>query len=96
MPLHSVPLCSFKYVGDVYTKALFDYNFSCNIFKTKSKYVDKVENKIYKRQSKIISKNAKDIKKNDIKIVLKENGILDKSKGKCLSTLYKSISINNS
>lgn len=67
MPLHTFPLCTLKYVGDIYPGATFKYDTRENIAKDKCKLFYKNANKeIEKMDSKLLYSNISIVDKNKI------------------------------
>ena len=82
MPLHKIPLCSFKYVGDnTLSSGAFVYDTTWKVLKTKEKlfYKDKVIEINKSIGDKLLYKNFYNIGKNNNKYFYKENSIEDKN-----------------
>ena len=73
MPLHKIPLCNFKYVGDISSAATFKYDVSENIDKNESKQtIKKGTIEIDKIDEKLAYKIIDNIEKNKYKLVYRE------------------------
>ncbi|EKS4345288.1 hypothetical protein QB607_003293 [Clostridium botulinum] len=92
MPLHKIPLCSFKYVGDVHSSGTFIYKQEEYISKTKEmflksqekKYIDIEKNKDLNRES-----NISLYKQQVIPIVLYRQIKINKTINKLLENVMK-------
>lgn len=85
MPLHTIPLCNFSYVGDILSGAVFEYDVREKIAKNKNKLFYK-ENlvEIDKVQSKMVYKEITDISKNNTIMLYRKENNIDKNNHKLL------------
>ncbi|BDR72230.1 hypothetical protein K144316041_09380 [Clostridium tetani] len=80
MPLHKIPLCSLKYVGDTHSGATFKYDTTSKVLKHKEKlfYKDKVVEIDKTRGDKLLYKYFYNIEKKNNEYLYKENPIMVK------------------
>ncbi|EQB3101451.1 hypothetical protein ACYIU4_002814 [Clostridium botulinum] len=78
MPLHKIPLCSFKYVGDVHSSGNFIYDTTSEVLRPKEKlfYKDKVIEIDKVIGDKLLYKHFYNIEKKNNKYLYKENPII--------------------
>lgn len=97
MPLHTIPLCDFKYTRDIYSGATFKYDAEAQIFKTgnmKSLNGDVVR-KIKKNNGKLLGQNSIiNINKKHNKLLRKFDYDFWKYKFKLLKTEVRNIDVN--
>ncbi|WP_123053158.1 hypothetical protein [Clostridium sp. JN-1] len=74
MPLHGIPLCDFKYAGEIYSGATFKYDTAGTISKVKLKLLSKSSKEISLDSEKLLSKFINpNIFKNNKKSLLRES-----------------------
>ncbi|WP_368488368.1 hypothetical protein [Clostridium sp. BJN0013] len=74
MPLHKIPLCNFKYAGDIYSGATFKYETSVKVIKMKQRWLSRQKLnriKIEKRLNKSLFKSATNIFKHNKRYLYK-------------------------
>ncbi|MEY7998596.1 hypothetical protein AB8U03_00020 [Clostridium sp. Mt-5] len=98
MPLHIVPLCNFRYAGDVYSGATFEYDTTGKIFKAerlkllRESTIKEIEKS---KENKLLrSVWNKSIVKNSSKLLRRNNYDVSKSIFKCLKAENRGININ--
>src|SRR3712207_7384319 len=95
MPLHTIPLCSFSYVGEVYSSTIFKYDTTENIVKSSSKMLyKKYRVRLKKCDSKALNLLTKEIVKRDRLEIQSNNIEFYKNIGKQLEQLYINIKKN--
>lgn len=94
MPLHSIPLCNFKYAGDVYSKTIFDYDGSSLISKANYKFVSNEDPSTQEVNStKLLSRNKPTFEKcNNTKLLYRIlNGFTNYDKSKLLKSFIEGL-----
>jgi hypothetical protein len=72
MPLHIIPLCDFKYAGDVYSGATFKYDTVGKISKAELKLLSKGSKEVEKNSKKLLYRATSDMLKNDKRYLSRE------------------------
>ncbi|NOH14883.1 hypothetical protein [Clostridium cochlearium] len=98
MPLHTIPLCSFSYVGDTLSSATFKYDTTDKILKAKGKlfYKYKIIEIDKTRGNKLLYKYSYNIEKKNNKYLYKENPTIVKDFEKNLKVEDKEMNKNKS
>lgn len=96
MPLHTIPLCSFSYVGDTLSSATFKYDTTDKILKAKEKlfYKYKIIEIDKARGDKLLYKYSYDVEKKNNKYLYKENPTMIKEFEKNLKVEDKEMNKN--
>ncbi|APM41406.1 hypothetical protein [Clostridium kluyveri] len=100
MPLHKIPLCNFKYAGDIYSGATFKYETSIKVIKFEQRWlsrqklnrikIEKGLNKsLFKSATHISKHNKRYLYKNPYEIASKEYPKELKAKNKEINKSYK-------
>lgn len=91
MPLHTIPLCDFKYAGDTLSGVTFKYDTRENINKSKIKLLCKKDVEIEKVDNTMLYKENIGMNKNDGKLIYRENIETEKTSNKYFHTKDKKI-----
>lgn len=95
MPLHRIPLCDFKYAGDIYSGATFKYETSIKIIKIRQRWLSRQKLnkfKIHKGLNKSLFKSAANVFKHNKRYLYKSPyEITSKEYPKELKTKIKEI-----
>ncbi|KEH98244.1 hypothetical protein Z962_12365, partial [Clostridium botulinum C/D str. BKT12695] len=95
MPLHTIPLCSFSYVGEFYSGATFKYDTTENIVKSSSKMLyEKYRGRLRKYDNNTLNLLTKEVVKNKEFQINSSNIEFYKNIGKQVEQLYRSINKN--
>ncbi|WMJ80978.1 hypothetical protein RBU49_01625 [Clostridium sp. MB40-C1] len=91
MPLHTIPLCSFSYVGDTLSSATFKYDAISGISKNETRLLYAEETKVDKTDTKSFYSSTIEINKKD-NLILSRDAI-DVTKAKTIDVDKSSIDI---
>ncbi|MBC2580004.1 hypothetical protein [Clostridium sp. DJ247] len=96
MPLHTMPLCSFSYVGDVLSSATFKYDTTDEVFKSKERlFYKKSVYEIEKTNEKLFYKNSTVIDESEAVLLYKNDCKIDRHKEVSINAEFKDILIEN-
>ncbi|OAA92995.1 hypothetical protein [Clostridium coskatii] len=73
MPLHIIPLCDFKYAGEIYSGATFKYDTAGKISKVKLKLLSKSSKEFEKNSKKLLYRDTSDMLKNNKRYLSSES-----------------------
>lgn len=73
MPLHGVPLCGFKYAGEIYSGATFKYDTAGKISKARSKLLSKSSKEFEKNSKRLLYRTTFGMLKNNKKYLSSES-----------------------